>query len=631
MNIRSLFHKFYNKYGNKGAMLVIFILWFAVNAFFSLQMTLPSIDPNEFGVAATGAFFCGANWTGVMSGTEYFYGYIQGLLYTPIMLLTNDPYVQYKALLVMNSLLVSFVPLLAYNIASRLGVKKPRQLILCALICGGYVTYFAHTKFIWNETVSIVLPWLLIWVVMKAGAEKHYGFKHMLSILAGFLCVVCFAAHERLTGIVAAVIITALVARIGFKRKSVCFSSFFPAIAATAVLERITTYFIQRLVWQTSGAELKNTAENFAETLAASFEGDGIQRFFKTLVGQLYYFVTSTWGFGGLAIGIFVIVIALFIRSKVRKTPCKYSTDFLLYAVFSALTVFFTLIIGTFYKFNSGYGEYQDAAIFGRFLDGVIPISLLFVLIFFFVYDIGLLHILSGVAALGAVYIPFFLFTEPDILNAGKVRLSPILSLFPLRIGEAPAALYTHDTFCLTASAAFCVLALLIVIVSCSKEWKKFLCAGVFAVITAYSTVCVAAVYLPLCSEESRVKNAETIAVTEYLYNQVDAPPVIAYKTARHTATMLQYLNQNILVRYTLDSEEIPENCIIVMPDNQLLRFKGAAKDIPLTELARAEEYIIYAYGERALAYAQSQGIGKIDSREPITLQTDTSAEQKEG
>lgn len=628
MNMRDLFHRFFNKYGNKGAMLVIFVVWFAVNTVFSLRMTLPSIDPNEFGVAATGAFFCGANWTGVMSGTEYFYGYIQGLLYTPIMLLTNDPYVQYKALLVMNSFMISFVPILAYNIAARLGVKKPRQLVLCAFICGGYVTYFAHTKFIWNETVAIVLPWVLVWVVMCAASEKHYGFKNMLSVLAGFLCVVAFAAHERLIGVILALIITVVIARLAYRKKTVCLISFFSAMAVTAVLERITTYSIQKSVWQTTGGTLKNTAENFFENFASGFEGEGVSHFFKTLIGQLYYFVTSTWGFGGLAMGLFALVMIVVIRSNVRKTPCKFSADFVLYAAFSAMTVFFTLIIGTFYKYSVNYSDYQDTAIFGRFLDGVIPIALLFVLMFFFIYDVRLPHILSGVIALGAVYIPFFTLTEPDILQAEKVRLSPILSLFPLRIGETPAALYTHETFMLTASAAFCILALLIVIVCCAKEWKKFLCAGVFAIITAYSTICVAAVYLPLCSEESTVKNAEAITLTDYLYNQVDAPPITAYKTTRHTATMLQYLNQNTKVLYTLEIDSIPENCFIVMPDNQTLRFKGAAKDIPLTELADIDGYLIYAYGERALAYAQSQGIGKIDSREPITLQTtDASAE----
>lgn len=625
--IRDLFHKFYVKRGSHGVMFIMFALWFTVNVIFAVQMTLPSIDPNEFGVAATGAFFCGADWSGVMSGTEYFYGYIQGLLYTPIMLLTNDAYTQYKAMLIMNALFVSFVPVLAYSIASKLGVKKPRQLIITAFICGAYVTYFAHTKFIWNETASIVLPWLLIWLLLVIGETKHLGLKHMLSVLMGFLCVISFAAHERLIGVVLALIITIITARAAFKKKMLCLTSFFASLVATIVLERITTYAIQQSVWQASGGMLKNTAENVLENISQGFSAESLGQFFKTLVGQLYYFVTSTWGFGGLAIGIFALVTFSVIKCRRKKLPSKYSTDFLIYMLFSSLTTLFTLIIGVFYKYNSGYSDYQDTAIFGRFLDGIIPLSLLFLLIFIFIYDISLRQLFSGVIALGAVYIPFFLFTEPDILSAGSVRLSPILALFPLRIGEAPAALYTHETFMLTASAAFCVMAVLIVIVSCAKELKKLLCAAVIAIITAYSTICVAAVYLPLCNAEAITKNSEAVNITSYLYNQVDAPPITAYRTTRHTATMIQYLNQNTKVLYTLDRSDIPDNCFIIIPSTETLRFPVSDHKLTLQELAEIDGYIIYAYGERALAYAQSQGIGEINSRAPISTIAETPAE----
>lgn len=69
---------------------------------------------------------------------------------------------------------------------------------------------------------------------------------------------------------------------------------------------------------------------------------------------------------------------------------------------------------------------------------------------------------------------------------------------------------------------------------------------------------------------------------------------------------MLQYLNQNIRV-YPADSpSEIREDSYIIVPADVQIRFDGQTR-VVFVQLAETENYKVYAYGERAKAYAQSQ------------------------
>ena len=94
-----------------------------------------------------------------MSRVGYYYGYIQAIFYAPLFpIFGGNPLALYKAMLVVNGIIISFIPLLAYHLASKLGVNKVWQKIVIAFCSGLYITYVAHSKFIWNEAICSLLP-----------------------------------------------------------------------------------------------------------------------------------------------------------------------------------------------------------------------------------------------------------------------------------------------------------------------------------------------------------------------------------------------------------------------------------------------------------------------------------------
>lgn len=210
--------RFYTNFGDRGVMFIMFACSVVMHSLLAMCMELPAVNPDEIGVASVSAFYSGRDWSLLMEKVSYYYGYIQALFYAPLFMLFKNPYALYKACLVMNGVLISFIPLIAYHVAGRVGVKKVWQKLVAAVCSGCYITYVAHSKFIWNETICSLLPWALLWVIFQAVDCKKAGARCAWSAVAGLLCAVCYAAHSRLLAVVIAFVMTLLIVRIFMKR-----------------------------------------------------------------------------------------------------------------------------------------------------------------------------------------------------------------------------------------------------------------------------------------------------------------------------------------------------------------------------------------------------------------------------
>lgn len=116
--------------------------------------------------------------------------------------------------------------------------------------------------------------------------------------------------------------------------------------------------------------------------------------------------------------------------------------------------------------------------------------------------------------------------------------------------------------------------------------------------------------YFPLSVEESKSKNEEYVKLSSCIYNTAEAPSVTAYSCGRGCVMMLQYLNQNIKVYPADQPSEIREDSYVIVPNDVMIRFDGQS-GVVFVQLAETDNYKVYAYGERAKAYARSQSGGE--------------------
>lgn len=609
--IVSTLRRYYYRVGHGGVKLALFLLFMLVNVCLTALVYLPSIDPNEFTAAAVANLMTGGDWSGAMSRNSYFYGFVQGIIYIPAMLLTRDPFLQYKLMIGTGGIFMSIVPILVYSICIRLGAKKPWQAGFAAICCGGYLTYFAHSKFIWNETLTVFLPWVVLWlIVCIATAPVAKKFARLCgSALLGFVCAVSYCAHERMIAMILAVAATVLIARIMLKNRGISLLGFFSSLAVFGTLAVLANYSMQQALWQVSDpAALQNTAENFLANAGALLNAEGLQKIFTALCGQIYYFFSATWGLGALAVSLFIAMLVRFFRDKKAKKENPFSDGFVMLGIFSALQLIFMLGVSVLYRVSSEqFGQTQNSILFGRYLDSVIPFALLFALMYILLFRLQLPHIFGGVLAQSAGLLLFIFGARSAVLAAESASIGAMLAIYPAMFGESTGSLIGSTGLLAAISCGYCVLALLVVTVSCARKNYSVIICFITSVITIYSCGYVFAYYLPLSARESKQGSAVYVEMSDkYIYNLAEAPSVTAYGMSRGAVSLLQYLNQNLTVYFAASPAEIEPNTFVIVPDGSQIRFSSSEK-VSFTQIGRLEGFTIYAYGEKAHAYALSQ------------------------
>ena len=132
---------------------------FIMIVIYAAALTLHVLVPGA--VPAIAAYINGLDWSPTVS-TGGYYGYFQSLFYIPVFWVTDDPYLRYQLMLMINGVLMSFVPVIAYWLSRRaFDVSRPAAAVF-SLICGLYPSYMLLTNFTWNETMCCLLPWVFL-------------------------------------------------------------------------------------------------------------------------------------------------------------------------------------------------------------------------------------------------------------------------------------------------------------------------------------------------------------------------------------------------------------------------------------------------------------------------------------
>lgn len=605
--------RFYSTFGDRGVMFILFAFSVVIHALLSLNMELPAVNPDEIGVASIAAFYAGKDWSGLMYAIGYYYGYVQAIFYLPLFLVFSSPYALYKAMLVMNGVLISFIPMIAYHLAAKIGVPKVWQKSVIALCCGFYVTYIAHSKFIWNEAISSLLPWTLIWCVYMAWDRKNRYSKFTFSMLTGFICALSFGAHSRLIAVVIALSLTMLIARFMFKEKILNLPAFFITMIISFVTEHFFRVMVQTFVWR--GEPAGNTVEGGIERIGGLFEQGGFGRFVATLFGHLYTFCTSTLGIGTIAVTVFVLMcfsrlseyytnkksVRIENGTKVYEpTKHRFSLRLVVFGIYGFLAIGGSMLLSVLYKFNSSqFGDVKDLVMFGRYTDNVAPLAIFLVLAFIYMYGFSIKLTASSAAIYAYVCFGFFTVSYPRVMDAAGYRESPVLGLMPWRIGEDIAESFTPLSFVIMTSAVFTLFAALIVCLSCTRRFKPQFISVVFCGIFTYTTLFSAFDYLPMRAEENLENTAPIKEICEFLYNDPESPQIIAYQTNTRTAALVQFLNPRTEVSLIRKAKNLPENGLVILENGTEIPYSPDEYDV----VGTTTDFTVLACGQYARDY----------------------------
>lgn len=581
--------QFYAQFGDRGIMFILYAFSLVINSLLCWNMELPAVYPDELSVAGTASFYSGKGvWE--LAAANGSGGYVQALFYVPLFWTVDDPFVLYKALLIVNALLISFVPMITYHLAAKLGVPRVRQKLMIAVTCGMYISYISNSKFIWNETVTALMFWLLVLCFFSAWDKRDKVSRFSGSVLLGFVSALSYAANERLIAPVIALTVVVITAQLAVREKIVNL----PVYIAALALSFLGEHFVREALVPVLGP-------------AASFAPEKVNSgndFFGLLFSNLYSYMTFTLGLGALALGVAVIMLLNLIREGTRRrveTPesntrvyepikHKYSLRLTFFSLFVLLSVLCTAV------YSALFDRAVEAGVFLRSAGNLAAPALFLVFVFIFLYGIDMKNVLLGIGiyiyacvCFGAVGYPLM----KDVETADPLSIYGIMSVNSSALTDgAPSGM----VYVIMSSCVFSMFALMFVFTACSRRHR-----GMLVSLASFLIIITATIYPGMYQlERDGIHNSDVSEpyreVSALLYNDSQSPPVIVYEADPQLAAIVQFLNPEVTVRMISSGEKVPESCLMIAGRGVELSLDGGSYD----NVGKTDKYTIYAFGESA-------------------------------
>lgn len=609
------------------AMFCLFAASLIVHTALGMFATIFNLTPDEYSVTAIPALLNGYNWKPTVSLGGY-YGYLQGILYTPVFWVTQDPFLRYKLMVLINGLLMSFVPVIVYYLARKVFDVKKGNSVLFALICGWYPSYILLTKYTWNETMCNVIIWVFALLVFKSLLCENKVKKQIFSVLGGLTLVAGYATHGRMLALMAAGVVLELVVFFTIKKKRVfCFTGFFGALAVGLVADKFIKKFFQSTLWGvgTDKKELINTIEKMLEKIVGSDGGSGnfsLEKFFKTLVGHFFYFISSTWGFG--AICAVLIVTAVVLYYKRRKKQVEYNEDgsekkgtgpyisdnmaVMCWLSFLAIGAIFAVSV-MFKSVSALYEKRADTLIYGRYTEQFYPLAIFAGMLLIYKGKLTVMQNFASVCTASATLVLTQLFVVPVTTNAETFVSAMVLGIAPMRYDEPMKNIPSQQTF-LKLYITVMVMLLLWLVVGLFRKLEKdkidFVCFPLAALLL-YTNVFGFTQYIYPQTIVAK-KGADTMQqAIDMLDGQFDT--IVLYNISRDRYVKAQFCNPSIKI----------------IPVSSMAKYKALTDEVDVVlsgkeevpELLNSDFKLvgsvnntihIYAVSDKAVEWANSRG-----------------------
>ncbi len=475
-------------------MICIYIGALLLHSLMAQCSTIFNLTPDEYSVSAIAAYASGCDWSSTVSLSGY-YGYLQGLMYTPVFFVTDDPYLRYDLMIGINSLIVSFIPVIVYYLSRSTFALKKGMSVGFSLICGLYPCYMLLTKYTWNESLCDIMPWLFLLVAFKA-LQSNGVKKQILSVLGAIVLVAGYAAHGRMLALMAGGVALILIAFFAMKKKIFGFIAFFSGLCVSFAADLLAKNYFQNALWllDEGGGTPTNTIE---DSLSRVFTagGDFFVNFLKTLIGHFFYFISSTWGFGAICIVMIIGAVFMYFRRRIKPasdSDAYISDNDAMLAVFALISTAAVFAISVLFKCTSDHLEARcDTLIYGRYIEVFAPIALYAAFILIHRGKFSIFHALAALCSAAVINTLTMLFVVPTVTAGTRMTSAMIMGLAPLRYGEKMKSLPDETSFFKIIITVMLVLLIILVIRFAIRDGKRMLrCVCIpLAVMLTYSNI----------------------------------------------------------------------------------------------------------------------------------------------
>lgn len=354
----------------------LFIIWtifFLLNIVVAVHLKVLTILPDELNTLGIPAYLSGSDWSATISNYKNYYGYGQAILYTPLFLLIKDNLLLYKAIIIMNSMIVSLIPVIAYKILyEHFSMPSNKSTFIMACAIGAQPCYLTLSKRAWNESVIMLLLWCACLLLLKCYATADGTIKKSIySSLLALSLVYGYATHGRFIAIIVAVFGICTFQYLVSKKRVVSLVPFLVTFLLSYYLNNlIKTFFLKKIWLVSSEGELRNTmSETFQRIIENIRSMDTFYVYLRAMSGYVFYLFVASLGLIVLGTVLYVIQVRR-VGEKGLSELTIFFGGFCLASVICSLGVavlFFTTELLNPPEYYYIYGRYTEYII-GPFL-----------------------------------------------------------------------------------------------------------------------------------------------------------------------------------------------------------------------------------------------------------------------
>lgn len=593
--------------------LLLYGMTLAIHLCISLQMQMLHMSHDEMGVLGIAAYLTGEDWSSCISKFGY-YGYGGAVLYVPAFLITKGAFLRYRLVTTINSMLMALIPVFAYHISRTYCSIQRKTAIMTALAVGFYPGYTLFSKWAWNETMLCILPWGMLWVLLRLFHVEHKGQRIFLSVLLSFLLMYSYAVHGRSLGLIAAVML--LLAALCIRKRKLILEPFsFSAVSVVLYLcdRALKHYFLSHLWLVSDDSQINNTLGSMGEKIKQYITPEGVAGMLKIAVSQ--FAAAFCISYGMLAAGI--VLTGLLLYRSVRSRQQEQS-NLLLIGCFSLLLFLAAFAVSVLFLGVEGSAEQTrgDYYVYTRYFSNTVGVLL-------FTVFMLLENMKVTKKQLFSILIVYGIFTFPLAGYAGIVNAqhdssnATILNLLAY-LGKNPMNYMLHFDFrlLLCCISAVFLTALILVFFRKHQILYLFLCA-VFLhsyFLTAYRVILPNSridfgYVLPTINAVSRVENLAEHFPVVYYYNVGQAKP---WSSSAMQFSLPEY--QLFSFHFIVNEKTTPETILHFLSENSLIvssedihleKYSDSIHRLTYDAINTGTEYI-WVYGEEELAYILS-------------------------
>lgn len=327
-----------------------------------------TLFPDEFGYWASAAKMAGYDWDDMTAlGSYYSFGY--GFLLFPVLKISADGIVAYRAAIGLNAALMCVSFWLVQRIIKDL---FPETNVVQRVFISGIALFYPPWIFYMQMTMTealltflfIVLIRLLISLIKSPGIWKAAG----LAVLITYM----YSVHMRTAGVAVSCVLLLCLwgkGRPNARKYIVCFLVFFMLAGAMAIwYKRYTVLEVFPYVEQE--ALKTNDYEGIWGKFTEIFSVEGVIHFWTGLIGKIFYLGISSFGFAYWAI----IWCMRGVSGVFRRKEKNMNELHRWIGLFIILATVSEILISTVYMVRE---DSIDSLVYGRYNEFLVPILMM--------------------------------------------------------------------------------------------------------------------------------------------------------------------------------------------------------------------------------------------------------------